>query len=187
MVSTHTLDTGELTISYAEGPDRGAPLVLLHGVNGRWQAHEQDSLPGDRWHVYACDLRGHGESGHAPTPGAYHLRDYARDITAFIHNVIPGDEPVVFIGFSLGALVALGTGAALPGRVRGLVLVEPPLMLRNHRFHDLPIAGLLQFAYETTRAEPGFEELVAACKVVMPDADEATIRASRDPAQQDRS
>lgn len=178
MLTTHTFHTGELTLSYAEGSDAGPPLVLLHGINGRWQVHEQVLRAlGDRWHVYGCDLRGHGESGRAPEPGAYRIRDYARDITAFIRKGIPGDEPVALIGFSLGAMVALGTAAALPGRIRGLVLVEPPFMLRTHRFRELPIADLLGTVYVATKDGPAFAELAGFCGAMMPDADEAIILA----------
>lgn len=178
MLTTRTFDTGELPLAYVEGPDAGPPLLLLHGVTGRWQAHEPIVRAlGEQWHVYACDLRGHGESGRAPEPGSYYLRDYARDITAFVRAGIPGDEQVALIGFSLGAMVALGTAAALPDRVQGLVLVEPALMLRNHRFQELPIAELLAFAYQVTRGRPAFEDLVAAARSVMPDADDGAVQA----------
>lgn len=176
MFTTHTFDTGELTLSYAEGPDNGPPLVLLHGVTGRWQAHEplMRALM-DRWHVYALDLRGHGESGRAPEHGAYLVRDYVRDIGAFIREGLPANAQVVLLGVSLGAMVALGTAAAIPDRVEGLVLIEPALMIRNHRFREMPIAGLMELAYETARKRLPFEELVATCRAVMPDADEAVI------------
>lgn len=178
MLTTHTFHAGELTLSYVEGPDNGPPLVMLHGVNGRWQALEPVMRAfADQWHVYACDLRGHGASGRAPSPGAYLVRDYGRDIEALVRGVLPGDEAVALMGFSLGAMVALGTAAALPDRIRALVLVEPPLMLRNHRFRELPIAPLMELAYETTRRRPTFDELLATTRSVMPDADETIVLA----------
>lgn len=178
MVTTHTFDTGEVTLSYAEGPDTGPSLVLLHGATGRWQSLEP-ILPAfaDHWHIYACDLRGHGESGRAPSPGAYLVRDYVRDIEAFVRGVLPGNDAVTLMGFSLGAMVALGTAADLTGTIRGLVLVEPPLMLRNHRFRELPIAPLFELAYETTRKQPTFDELMAVSRSVMPEADDAIVQA----------
>jgi pimeloyl-ACP methyl ester carboxylesterase len=176
MFTTHSFDTGELTLSYAEGPDAGPPLVLLHGATGRWQAHEPVVRAlANQWHVYACDLRGHGESGRAPRAGAYLVRDYTRDITAFVRDGLPGDDQVALMGFSLGAMVVLGTAAALPDRVEGLVLVEPALMLRNHRFREMPIAGLLEAAYETVRTRPPFEQVVTACRALMPDAEDEII------------
>lgn len=90
---------------------------------------------------------------------------------------MPDDEPVVLVGFSLGAMVALGSAAALPDRIRGLVLVEPAFMMRNHRFQELPIADLLTLAYVSTRTHPSFEGLVATCRTIMPDADEGAVLA----------
>lgn len=176
MLTTHTFNTGELELSYAEGPANGDPLLLLHGASGRWQAYEQVLLAFvDHWHVFACDMRGHGESGRAPTAGAYLVRDYVRDIEAFVRGVLPRNDHVTLVGFSLGAMVALGTAAALPERMRGLVLVEPPFMMRNHRFPELPIAPLMELIHETTRARPPFEELLAVTRSVLPEADDAII------------
>lgn len=52
--------TGSVTLNFAEGPPSGPPLVLLHGINNRWQAF----LPlmpalATRWHIYALDLLHH--------------------------------------------------------------------------------------------------------------------------------
>jgi pimeloyl-ACP methyl ester carboxylesterase len=57
-------DTGEVVLNYAEGPDNGHPLLLLHGWTDRWQ----DVLPiiptlSMKWHIYALNFRGHGKSG----------------------------------------------------------------------------------------------------------------------------
>ena len=30
-------NTGAVEINYAEGPDNGSPLVLIHGLASRWQ------------------------------------------------------------------------------------------------------------------------------------------------------
>ena len=37
MLRTQTFDTGTVVINYVEGPESGSPLVLLHGLSGRWQ------------------------------------------------------------------------------------------------------------------------------------------------------
>jgi pimeloyl-ACP methyl ester carboxylesterase len=51
--------TGVVAINYAEGPPNGPPLVLLHGLTGRWQAF-LSVIPAlsVRWHDYALDFRG---------------------------------------------------------------------------------------------------------------------------------
>jgi len=83
MLPEKFFDTGELTINYAEGGESGPPLVLLHGLTGRWQDF-QPVIPQltPKWHVYGCDLRGHGKSGRIA--GHYYLTDYLRDLIAFL-------------------------------------------------------------------------------------------------------
>ena len=128
MLTERDLDTGAITLHYAEGPDAGPPLVLLHGLTGNWQSM-QIFFPvfTPAWHVYACDLRGHGGSGRIA--GDYRLIDYVKDIATFLRGQV--GAPAVLMGHSLGALTALGTAAQAPEQVRGLVLLDPPLYLRN--------------------------------------------------------
>ena len=71
-----TFDTGKVVLNYAEGPESGFPLVMLHGGSGRWQLYSgmlAELL--ERSHVYAPDLRGHGKSGWVPW--GYTIRDGA--------------------------------------------------------------------------------------------------------------
>lgn len=176
MLSTHTFDTGELTLSYVEGPNNGPPVLFLHGLLGRWQWTEPVMRPLiNHWHAYACDLRGHGESGRAPRSDGYLLQDYVHDIVAFIHEEIPNGRRVALVGFSLGALIAMGAASALPDEVSGIMLIEPPLMLRNHAFRDMPIASLFDVAYEATRKSSAIDDLIATCYAVMPDAEETWV------------
>jgi len=113
----------EVGLNYSEGPQSGSPLVLLHGVLRCWQ----DFMPvlpslSSRWHVFAIDHRGHGKSQQAPNE--YLVRDYARDVEAFIRDAV--DEPTVIYGHSLGAMVAASVAASLPDLVRGVVMEDPP-------------------------------------------------------------
>ena len=36
MLTEHTLDTGTVSINYAEGPKSGSTLVMVHGITARW-------------------------------------------------------------------------------------------------------------------------------------------------------
>src|SRR5262245_10074313 len=105
MLAEKQFHTGEVTINYAEGDTVGAPLVLLHGGTLHWQDYEP-LLPEleKNWHIYACDLRGHGKSSR--TSSGYRVVDFIPDTTAFIKNVIR--KPVVLIGHSNGGTIALG-------------------------------------------------------------------------------
>lgn len=106
------------------GPEAGLPVVLLHGVLRGWRDFAglwPALLP--RGQVVAVDHRGHGGSGRA-ADGAYRVRDYAADAIALVGEQLPTDA--VIVGHSLGALVAIAVAAALPERVRGIVLEDPP-------------------------------------------------------------
>ena len=129
--------TGDINLNYAEGPDNGLPLVLLHGGSGRWQMYrnelEEFAL---QWHVYAPDLRGHGKSDHAPD--VYRMSDFADDIVAFLNQL---SEPAVLIGHSLGGQVGLMAAAQAPDRVRCLIIGDSPFSNQNliemfEREHD---------------------------------------------------
>ena len=120
----HQLDTGAVTINYAEGPPSGPPLVLLHGGSGRWQNYE--GILSDlaaRFHLYAPDFRGHGKSGRVP--GRYRLEDYADDTITFLRQCVA--DPAYLFGCSLGGMVALMVAAQAPGDVRALVIGDSPL------------------------------------------------------------
>ena len=74
MLTENSFDTGTLTINYAEGSDNGHPFVFLHGATARWQELTPLYTELERhWHVYACDMRGHGKSGRAD---AYRAVDF---------------------------------------------------------------------------------------------------------------
>lgn len=136
MLAERTFDAGAVSINYVEGPKAGPPLVLLHGVTGRWQRflHALPVLT-LRWHVVAADLRGHGRSGHVP--GGYGVMEYARDVIGLIRHL--GDEPAVVLGHSLGAIVGIGVASEAPEVVRGLILEDPPLgAFRGRPFTERP-------------------------------------------------
>jgi 3-oxoadipate enol-lactonase len=101
----------------------GAPaLVFVHG----WQAdrtvwNELIDALGPEAHVLAIDARGSGESHDATGP--YRLERFAADL----RDVIEARElgPVVLVGHSMGATVALRFAVDAPDLVCGLVLIAP--------------------------------------------------------------
>lgn len=123
MMTEAKFDTGEVTLNYAQGPDAGPPLVLLHGGSARWQYF--DSIIPElaaHWHLYAPDLRGHGKSGRVAR--SYAIRDYARDISAFLQEV---SGPASLFGHSLGGMVALMTASQCPDWVKAVIVGDSPL------------------------------------------------------------
>ena len=114
---------GTIDINYAEGPDKGPAVVLLHGGSANW--HNFETLGGAfsaHWHVYIPDLRGHGKSRRVPW--GYSVREYAADIGAFLQQV---SGPAALFGHSLGGIVAVMTTSLYPREVRALLVGDAPL------------------------------------------------------------
>ena len=122
-------DTGEAVLNYAEGPDSGPPLVLLHGLTDRWQ-YFLPIIPALslRWHIYALDFRGHGGSSRSPP---YRYCDHIFDTISFLENVV-GEEAVLF-GASMGGGVSLMVGGNRPDLVRAIVFGDASINVENVR------------------------------------------------------
>lgn len=115
--------TRGVSINYAEGPVSGPPVVLLHGIPGRWQEFLPIIPPLIvQWHVYAVDLRGQGKSSHGG--GDYHLTSYGPDLVPWLKHVVA--EPAVLLGNSAGGAVALDVAARAPDCVRAVILGDMP-------------------------------------------------------------
>lgn len=103
----------------AAGPSRGT-LVYLHGVadNRMSGIGVGRRFAERRFDVIAYDSRAHGESGGDDcTYGFYEKRDLIRVLDRI------ANRPIVLLGVSLGAAVALQT-AALDDRVAAVIAVE---------------------------------------------------------------
>lgn len=102
-----------------DGPEDGPPLVFANslGTDLRvWAPMLAHLAPGPRTIRY--DMRGHGLSD-APE-GDYYMGDLVADVAALIeHLALP---PVVFVGLSIGGMVAQGLAAERPDLVRAVVL-----------------------------------------------------------------
>jgi pimeloyl-ACP methyl ester carboxylesterase len=123
MLPERSVQLDGITLNYAEGPDSGPPLVLLHGGSNRWQRWESILVPlAERWHVFAPDFRGHG--GSSWTPRDYTIRSFTDDAVAFLDRVVP--EPAALFGYSLGAEVAVWAAARQPNGVRAVVVGDGP-------------------------------------------------------------
>lgn len=128
---TFTLDG--FCMNYAEGPHNGAPLVFLHGATLWWQDFMPLQPLAENWHVYACDMRGHGKSSR--TPGNYSPDDFVSDVAAFIREQVK--EPVILVGHSNGGLLALLIAAAIPEWIRALVVLDPATLVRNTPIQEI--------------------------------------------------
>lgn len=155
------------------GQDGKPPLLLVHGGldharNWDWVAR---SLRAD-FHVYALDLRGHGNSGWAP--GAlYSIAEHVLDLSA-LADVI-GEFPVSIIGHSLGGVITLVYSGIYPDRVRKAVSIEGFGLPKTSRVHrPAPerirnwIEGVRQTEHREPRTYPNLDAAVARMKEANP-------------------
>src|SRR5271170_3961543 len=121
-VSRQTVVRG-MRFHFLEWGVPGAPTVLLlHG--GNQSAHSWDLVSlhlSDRYHVFAIDQRGHGDSEWSREVD-YSLEAKAIDALAFIED--RGLRSPIIMGHSMGGLVAMRVVISAPAVARGLVLVD---------------------------------------------------------------
>ncbi|HEX6255962.1 MAG TPA: alpha/beta hydrolase [Euzebyales bacterium] len=84
-------------------------------------------LPPDRYHTYALDMRGFGDSD-APAHG-YTMDGLAADVVAFLDAA--GLDRATVIGHSFGTFVARRLAETRPNRVARLVLIGSAVTARN--------------------------------------------------------
>ena len=148
-VSRHTVVRGQRFHFLEWGQADADPILLLHG--GNQSAHSWDLVSlhlADRYHVFALDQRGHGDSEWSREVD-YSIEAKAADAAAFIDDQRMG-RPVVF-GHSMGGHVTMRM-MLLGADVKGVVLVDvgPELsptgvevvhnfVTRNVEFDDLDV------------------------------------------------
>jgi pimeloyl-ACP methyl ester carboxylesterase len=131
----------------------GQPIVLLHGFGasiGHWRKNIP-VLAAAGYRVYAIDLLGFGGSQKPPIDYSMELwQDLVLDFWAeFIQ------EPALWVGNSIGALLALMLSAAAPERTRGTVLLNCAGGL-NHRPEELnPVLRLVMGTFAQVVNTPG--------------------------------
>lgn len=115
------------------GQDSLPPLLLVHG--GLDHARNWDSVARslrDSFHVYAMDLRGHGNSAWA-RGAMYSIPEHLLDIATLVD--VLGGGPVHLIGHSLGGILTLLFAGLYPDRARKVVAIEGLGLPATHRVH----------------------------------------------------
>jgi pimeloyl-ACP methyl ester carboxylesterase len=111
-----------LRLHYFEWKGAGTrPLVLMHGLRDYayyWQDCANRLL--DEFHIFAPDIRGHGESEQAP--GGYLVWALASDLAGFVDAV--GLERFDLVGLSLGSRVSMAYARENSLRLKHLALVD---------------------------------------------------------------
>jgi len=121
------------------GAERRPPVLLVHGLSAnRWMldAGVEDFSLGTYlarrgFRTFALDLRGHGDSRKAPRGAArWCFDDYVRrDVPAALEAIrqATGQEQVLWVGHSLGAVAGLVSCQMYPERIAGTVAIAGPM------------------------------------------------------------
>ncbi|MGW4533450.1 alpha/beta fold hydrolase [Nocardia sp. NPDC004340] len=145
------------------GPPTGPVVLALHGLTGhgkRWQALADEHLPDVR--IIAPDLRGHGRSPGVPP---WDFEAIVDDLAALPE--LGTGEPVVALGHSFGAAVAVHLAHRRPDLVRGLVLLDPAIGLDAERMLSIATSMLASPDYESVE-QARFDKLETAWGEVDP-------------------
>ena len=120
---SQTLAANGINLHYLDwGAPAAPPLVLLHGLRGHanvWDDVAQALC--DRYHVYALDQRGRGDTDHAPG-GDYSTDAFVADLAAFADAL--GLERFTLVGHSMGGRNSLAFAARYPRCLERLCIVD---------------------------------------------------------------
>lgn len=111
---------GDVVIRYRDdGPRNGPALVFANSLGTTLELWDgiRSMLPGDIRMIH-YDMRGHGETSVPPAP--YNMGALVRDAEALLDHLEVRD--CVFLGLSIGGMVAQGLAVKRLDLIRGLVL-----------------------------------------------------------------
>jgi pimeloyl-ACP methyl ester carboxylesterase len=169
-----TLSNG-LRVRYYEWPGPRPNLVLLHPSSGygrmwEWTANHL----GPRFHVWALDQRGHGDSG--KPDGDYSAEEYAEDLSLFFQQV--GIDRALIAGHSLGGRVAMVFAALCPRQTQALGLVGGPHMSNFFPTRDnvIKVLGAAQRMLDSPTEFPSREAAFQYLRTARPRDPEAALR-----------
>ncbi len=107
-----------IDINYIERGE-GTPFLLVHGFqNSHFSFTPLIDWLADRFHVYALDLRGHGDSD--KPRGPYTIQTFADDVVGFLDAL--GVERTDYLGQSMGGRTGTMVGIQHPERLSRLML-----------------------------------------------------------------
>lgn len=121
------LQLAKQKIAYYESQGSGQPVFFVHGnsASGKAYQHQLNSRLGEKYHLVAIDLPGHGDSEPAPDMATYSLPGYAAVVAEAAQAL--GISNAIFVGWSLGGHIVLEAHNLLP-EAKGMVIFgTPPL------------------------------------------------------------
>lgn len=132
-----------------------ATILFIHGIGNTGAAWDEviSGLPKDI-RLITVDLLGFGNS-RRPKWAIYNAKIQARSVIAtFLKLRIT--EPIIIVGHSLGALVAVEFATKYPLLVRSLILCSPPFYKVNEEKRQMLPSGdeILRNIYRTAKKHP---------------------------------
>ena len=121
------LKLSNTTIAYRESEGKGQNLILVHGNSCSSAVFDKqlNSSLGDKYHIVALDLPGHGNSDRLPDHTHYTIPNYAAVIVEAANQLNMQDA--VFAGWSLGGHIVLEAVNALREAKGFMIYGTPPL------------------------------------------------------------
>jgi non-heme chloroperoxidase len=110
-----------VTLEYLEqGDPHGRVVIFIHGYTDSHHSFDEN-LPifPERYHVFALDQRGHGNSSKPAC--CYTQADFSRDVIRFMD--VLGIPSATLVGHSMGSFIAHLTALNFPSRIDKLVLI----------------------------------------------------------------
>ena len=149
-----TAQVNTVSFHYAEGPDHGPALLLLHAQTLDWYTYSQ-VLPAlsERYHVFAVDYPGHGKTV-VPEDYAMTANQIGSDLAAFMQEVI--QEPVYATGNSSGGLLTVWLAANEPEWIKAVVLEDPPLFSSEYPAVEQTVANRLFESSNNALLDPSY-------------------------------
>lgn len=149
------MQVGEVLFNYAEGPDNGTPLVLLHAQLLDWYSYSE-VLPelSKKYHVYAIDYPGHGKTI-VPENYEFSANQIGTDLANFIKTIIR--EPIYISGNSSGGLLSLWLAVNNKDYVKKVLLEDPPLFSAEYP-EIIDTIAYKSFATSNTAITNGYDD-----------------------------
>ncbi|MFX0121970.1 MAG: alpha/beta fold hydrolase, partial [Candidatus Hodarchaeota archaeon] len=138
---------GRVLYYYSIG--KGEPIFFIHGLLGSSWKHWRYQLRSEslfsQYHLISYDIRGFGLSSNKIYE-APKTKEIVLDTYIFLNNVLKIDKPLIIIGYSVGAALALVYTLLFPKKIKGLVLLSPiPFM-----FSTIQSYGISNFKLKKT-------------------------------------
>ncbi|MFX1515142.1 MAG: alpha/beta fold hydrolase [Promethearchaeota archaeon] len=118
------------------------PIYFIHGHLGsswkHWRFQLRSKKLYSRYQLISYDIRGFGLSS-IRLYEAPETNQILSDTYFFLNNVLEIDKPLIIVGYSVGAILAIAYALLFPKKVNALVLLSPvPFMFPRIQSYRIP-------------------------------------------------